>query len=129
MPAVDASLLPPVEDETGRTPSQAFDGGTDEVRRQLKRLVPDAWRDGTLDPQKLLAILGFRTPASDNEPAGRDYWLTYRGKLSEAEVLADTPALPIQQQRLFSAEAASEGWHNMLIQGDNLSVLRRAVNL
>jgi len=129
MAAVDTSLLPPAEGETAVPVLAAPESGANDLREKLQQLVPGAWRDGELDPEALLATFGIDTPPATREPTGRDYWLTYRGKLSEAEVLADTPALPLQQQRLFSAEDACEGWHNMLIQGDNLSVLRRLVQM
>lgn len=64
----------------------------------------------------------------EDEPARhREYQLAYAGKRREEDVLADVPALPLQLQRSFGDAAGS--WHNRLVQGDNLPVLRHLLEL
>jgi hypothetical protein len=58
----------------------------------------------------------------------REYLLTYAGKRSEAEILLETPALPFQRVRAFG-EVNEESWHNMFVQGDNLPILRRVMDM
>lgn len=67
--------------------------------------------------------------AAERAPAGqREYLLGYAGKQPEAEILLRTPALPFQRIRTFGQ--LDEGvWHNLLVQGDNLPVLRRLIDM
>lgn len=59
------------------------------------------------------------------EAIGKEYRLTYEGKLSREEVLAQTPAAPWQHVRSFCTERPHEdGWRNLLVWGDNLMALR-----
>jgi site-specific DNA-methyltransferase (adenine-specific)/adenine-specific DNA-methyltransferase len=52
-------------------------------------------------------------------PSGKcEYELVYGGKEREEEILADTMAVPLQPVRTFGRNG--NGWHNMLIFGDNL---------
>src|SRR5690349_23151127 len=56
-------------------------------------------------------------------PSGkREYELVYAGKEREEEILADTMAVPLQAVRTFGRNG--NGWHNMLIFGDNLQVMK-----
>jgi len=56
-------------------------------------------------------------------PSGkREYELLYGCKEREEEVLADTMAVPLQRVRTFGRNG--NGWHNMLIFGDNLQVMK-----
>jgi site-specific DNA-methyltransferase (adenine-specific) len=58
----------------------------------------------------------------------REYVLTYAGKQPESEILLRIPALPFQLVRSFGS--LDEGaWHNLLIAGDNLPVLRRLIDM
>ena len=66
--------------------------------------------------------LGARNFASP-----REYLLTYSGKESESKILLNTPALPLQRSRSYGQNGG--GWENMLIQGDNLPVLRRLMEM
>ncbi|MES2463589.1 MAG: site-specific DNA-methyltransferase, partial [Armatimonadota bacterium] len=59
------------------------------------------------------------------EAVGKEYRLTYEGKLSREEVLAQTPAAPWQHVRSFCTERPhDDGWRNLLVWGDNLMALR-----
>lgn len=49
--------------------------------------------------------------------------LIYAGKTREVDVLADTMAAPLQKVKVFGNVNDKE-WHNMLIFGDNLQVLK-----
>lgn len=72
-------------------------------------------------------------------PEKREYELVYYGKEREEDILAETMAVPLQPVRTFVKNADgwnptlasnslngdnNEGWHNMLILGDNLQVLK-----
>jgi hypothetical protein len=55
-------------------------------------------------------------------PEKREYELVYHGKEREEDIIADTLAVPLQAVRTFGANGV--GWHNMLIFGDNLQVMK-----
>lgn len=56
------------------------------------------------------------------------YTLEYKGKAREQDILADTPAAPLQEIRSFNADnphpAPHADWRNLLIYGDNLLALK-----
>lgn len=56
------------------------------------------------------------------------YSLEYKGKTREQDILADTPAAPLQEIRSFNADnphpAPHSDWRNLLIYGDNLLALK-----
>lgn len=57
--------------------------------------------------------------------ATKEYRLVYEGKLKREEVLANTLAAPWQLVRRFCTERPHpDGWHNLLVWGDNLLALR-----
>ena len=92
---------------------------TDEERKQLLALIeselplPEPWRH-RLFPN------GPRAPE-----VGKEYRLVYDGKLTREEVLAQTLAAPWQPVRSFCTERPhGDGWHNLLVWGDNLLALR-----
>jgi site-specific DNA-methyltransferase (adenine-specific)/adenine-specific DNA-methyltransferase len=60
-------------------------------------------------------------------PEKREYELVYYGKEREEDILADTMAVPLQPVRTFGKNG--DGWHNMLIFGDNLQVLKRLLEM
>lgn len=60
-------------------------------------------------------------------PEKREYELVYYGKEREEDVIANTLAVPLQAIRTFGNNDAD--WHNMLILGDNLQVLKRLLEL
>ena len=55
-------------------------------------------------------------------PEKREYELVYHGKDREEDIIADTLAVPLQPVRTFGRNG--EDWHNMLIFGDNLQVMK-----
>lgn len=55
----------------------------------------------------------------------KDYKLVYKGKERKEDIIANTPAAPLQKMRSFNAENEfDEDWSNMLIFGDNLLALK-----
>lgn len=60
-------------------------------------------------------------------PEKREYELVYYGKEREEDILAETLAVPLQPVRTFSKD--SSGWHNMLIFGDNLQVMKTLLKM
>jgi len=61
-------------------------------------------------------------------PEKREYELVYHGKEREEDILADTLAVPLQAIRTFGKNGGGE-WHNMLIFGDNLQVMKSLLDL
>src|ERR1041385_3309610 len=55
-------------------------------------------------------------------PEKREYELVYHGKDREEDIIADTLAVPLQKVRSFGPNGS--GWHNKLIFGDNLQVMK-----
>ena len=60
-------------------------------------------------------------------PEKREYELTYFGKAREEEIIADTLAVPLQQIRTFGRNGVD--WHNMLIFGDNIQVMKSLLEI
>ncbi len=52
----------------------------------------------------------------------RERELVYDGKAREEDILAETMSVPLQQTRLFGNNG--NGWHNKLIFGDNLQIMK-----
>ncbi len=52
----------------------------------------------------------------------RECELIYDGKAREEDILAETMSVPLQQNRLFGNNG--KGWHNKLIFGDNLQIMK-----
>ena len=52
----------------------------------------------------------------------RECELVYDGKAREEDILAETMSVPLQQTRLFGKNGS--GWHNKLIFGDNLQIMK-----
>jgi len=67
--------------------------------------------------------------------AKREYELSYYGKQTEEEIIAETEAVPLQTTRKFGGagtgkdKVEKDGWINKLIFGDNLQVLKRLVEM
>jgi hypothetical protein len=55
-------------------------------------------------------------------PERREYELIYEGKEREEDIVADALAVPLQKARTFGTNGVD--WHNMLIFGDNLQVMK-----
>jgi DNA modification methylase len=60
-------------------------------------------------------------------PEKREYELVYHGKEREEDIIADTLAVPLQPVRTFGKNG--NDWHNMLIFGDNLQVMKSLLEL
>ncbi len=60
-------------------------------------------------------------------PEKREYELAYFGKSREEDIIADTLAVPLQPVRTYGRNGVD--WHNMLIFGDNLQVMKSLLEL
>ena len=60
-------------------------------------------------------------------PEKREYELVYHGKEREEDIIANTLAVPLQKVRTFGKNG--DGWHNKLIFGDNLQVMKSLLDL
>ncbi|MGH8274948.1 MAG: DNA methyltransferase [Terriglobia bacterium] len=60
-------------------------------------------------------------------PEKREYELVYYGKEREEEIIANTLAVPLQKVRTFGKNG--DVWHNKLIFGDNLQVMKSLLEL
>ncbi len=57
--------------------------------------------------------------------ATKDYKLAYKGKTRKEDIIAQTPAAPLQKIRSFNNDNSfKDNWRNMLIFGDNLIALK-----
>ena len=52
----------------------------------------------------------------------RECELVYDGKAREGDILAETMSVPLQKTRMFGNNG--DGWHNQLIFGDNLQIMK-----
>ena len=93
----------------------------------LKTLMtlPDDIRDEIID----LLMRGENVPLEYQRflfpPERREYELVYGGKEREADILADTMAVPLQPVRTFGAVTSdANDWRNLLIFGDNLQAMK-----
>jgi DNA modification methylase len=64
-------------------------------------------------------------------PEKREYELVYHGKEREEDILAETLAVPLQPVRTFGRNSSddTDKWHNMLIFGDNLQVMKSLLEM
>lgn len=96
---------------------------TDEQKRLLIALV----EKGEPLPAQYRHLLFGLDEAEYVERTGV-YSLEYKGKAREQDILADTPAAPLQEIRSFNADnphqAPHADWRNLLIYGDNLLALK-----
>lgn len=60
-------------------------------------------------------------------PERQEYELVYAGKEREEDILAETMAVPLQPIRTFGGNG--NGWHNMLIFGDNLQAMKTLLKM
>ncbi|NCQ53379.1 MAG: site-specific DNA-methyltransferase, partial [Caldiserica bacterium] len=54
--------------------------------------------------------------------------LIYAGKTREVDALTDTMAVPLQKVKVFG-DVKDDEWHNMLIFGDNLQILKTLLKM
>ncbi len=60
-------------------------------------------------------------------PEKREYELVYHGKEREEDIIANTLAVPLQPLRTFNMDGVE--WHNKLIFGDNLQVMKTLLEM
>lgn len=60
-------------------------------------------------------------------PEKQEYELTYANKESEEDILSETMAVPLQPIRTFGTNG--KDWHNRLIFGDNLQVMKTLLKM
>jgi site-specific DNA-methyltransferase (adenine-specific)/adenine-specific DNA-methyltransferase len=60
-------------------------------------------------------------------PERQEYELVYAGKEREEDILAETMAVPLQPIRTYGGNG--NGWHNMLIFGDNLQAMKTLLKM
>jgi site-specific DNA-methyltransferase (adenine-specific)/adenine-specific DNA-methyltransferase len=60
-------------------------------------------------------------------PEKREYELVYHGKEREEDIIANTLAVPLQPVRTFNKNGVE--WHNKLIFGDNLQVMKSLLEM
>ncbi|RPF49392.1 site-specific DNA-methyltransferase (adenine-specific)/adenine-specific DNA-methyltransferase [Thermodesulfitimonas autotrophica] len=60
-------------------------------------------------------------------PERQEYELVYAGKKREEDILAETMGVPLQPIRAFGGNG--DGWHNMLIFGDNLQAMKTLLKM
>ncbi|MHB8809754.1 MAG: site-specific DNA-methyltransferase, partial [Desulfobulbaceae bacterium] len=82
----------------------------DEQRQEIIRLLQ---QDEELSPEWARILF---------PPEKREYELVYHGKERVEDIIADTLAVPLQKVRSFGRNGDS--WHNHLIFGDNLQVMK-----
>jgi DNA modification methylase len=88
------------------------------IPRDLAEQVRAALDQGHFLPDELRSAL-FESK--------REYELTYFDKRREADILAETMAVPLQPVKTFGDSAG--GWSNKLILGDNLQVLKSLLQM
>jgi site-specific DNA-methyltransferase (adenine-specific)/adenine-specific DNA-methyltransferase len=59
----------------------------------------------------------------------KEYELSYADKAREADILAETLAVPLQAVKTFRRGKSNSDWTNMLIFGDNLQVLKTLLQM
>jgi DNA modification methylase len=96
---------------------------TDEQKHLLVSLIE---KDEPLPVEYRRLLFGL--DASEYVERTGVYSLEYKGKAREQDILADTPAAPLQEIRSFNADnphaAPHADWRNLLIYGDNLLALK-----
>jgi site-specific DNA-methyltransferase (adenine-specific)/adenine-specific DNA-methyltransferase len=89
------------------------------MTEEFKQMVIDALRRGDELPREWARELF--------PPQKREYELVYYGKEREEDIIADTMAVPLQPVSTFGN--SREGWHNMLIFGDNLQAMKTLLQM
>jgi len=89
------------------------------MTEEFKQMVIDTLRRGDELPREWARELF--------PPQKREYELVYYGKEREEDIIADTMAVPLQPVSTFGN--SREGWHNMLIFGDNLQAMKTLLQM
>ena len=86
----------------------------------IKKCLDEGKPVPSLYKQKL-----FNSDDVEYVEATKDYKLVYKGKARKEDIIANTPAAPLQKIRSFNSDNAfGDDWSNMLIFGDNLLALK-----
>lgn len=97
------------------------------LTEEQKRLLIALIEKGEPIPAQYRRLL-FRLDEAEYVERTGVYSLEYKGKAREQDILADTPAAPLQEIRSFNADnphpAPHADWRNLLIYGDNLLALK-----
>lgn len=96
---------------------------TDERKRQLIRLLDMARREVENGQEISTEYARIFFP-----PQRREYELTYYGKETREQIISQTYAAPLQEDRRFGSPGP-DGWDNKLIFGDNLQVLKSLIEM
>ncbi len=93
---------------------------TDKDKEIIKKCIDEGKTIPSIYRQKL-----FGSDETEYIEATKDYKLAYQGKARKEDIIANTPAAPLQKIRSFNSDNKfKEDWSNMLIFGDNLLALK-----
>ncbi len=93
---------------------------TEKDKKIIKKCLDEGKPIPSIYKQKL-----FNTDDTEFVEATKDYKLVYKGKTRKEDIIANTPAAPLQKIRSFNSDNHFEDdWSNMLIFGDNLLALK-----
>lgn len=93
---------------------------TEKDKEIIKKCLDEGKPIPSIYKQKL-----FNTDDTEFVEATKDYKLVYKGKARKENIIANTPAAPLQKIRSFNSDNQFEDdWSNMLIFGDNLLALK-----
>jgi site-specific DNA-methyltransferase (adenine-specific)/adenine-specific DNA-methyltransferase len=93
---------------------------TEKDKEIIKQCLDEGKTIPSIYKQKL-----FNTDDTEFVEATKDYKLVYKGKARKEDIIANTPAAPLQKIRSFNSDNQFEdNWSNMLIFGDNLLALK-----
>lgn len=93
---------------------------TEKERQKIIQLIQEGKPIPSIYKNKL-----FNEQDVEYIEATKDYKLVYKGKARKEDIIANTPAAPLQKIRTFNSENKfDDDWSNMLIFGDNLLALK-----
>jgi len=99
-----------------RLSGRSLDITADKIN-QLKKIFPEAVREGKLDPHKLTLILNHQTPEGTER-----YGLSWAGKADCFRHIQETTSATLKPDRKESVDF--DNTENIFIEGDNLEVLK-----
>jgi len=93
---------------------------TEKDKEIIKKCLDEGKPLPSIYKQKL-----FSADDTEYVESTKDYKLVYKGKARKEDIIANTPAAPLQKIRSFNSDNSFEDdWSNMLIFGDNLLALK-----
>jgi DNA modification methylase len=93
---------------------------TEKDKEIIKKCLDEGKPVPSIYRQKL-----FASDDTEYVESTKDYKLVYKGKARKEDIIANTPAAPLQKIRSFNSDNCfEEDWSNMLIFGDNLLALK-----